>query len=76
MTFSATETSNSLYPSEHSAVTSARSIRVLPEQNGFSPDSCQPSAVKRAVVPSGDAGRPDAVSLPRCGLTARLCQNG
>ena len=53
MTFSATETSNSLYPSEHSAVTSARSIRVLPEQNGFSPDSCQPSAFKSAVVPSG-----------------------
>ena len=39
-----------IHPS-HSAVTSARSIRVLPEQKGFSPARCQPSAARRAVVP-------------------------
>ena len=31
---------------------SARSIRVLPEQKGFSPARCHPSAARRAVVPS------------------------
>ena len=51
-TFSATEISKSRYPSGHSAVMSARSIRVLPEQKGFSPAKCHPSAARRAVVPS------------------------
>ena len=57
-TFSATGTSNNRYPSSHSAVTRARSIRVLPEQKGFSPVRSHPSAVNRAVCRPPVVGRP------------------